>query len=86
MPLREIAELVERTFEKAAAAAEYRRPVWRCIEQRELLPVLVSVEPPLSKCHHLAGESQAAQVFAATTDAREKIAEALRQVHAEETG
>jgi hypothetical protein len=86
MPLREIAELVERTFEKAAAAAEYRRPAWRCIEQRELLPLLVGVEPPLSKCHHLAGESQAAQVFAATTDAREEIAEALRQVHAEETG
>ena len=84
--LREIGELVERTFEKAAAAAEYRRPAWRCIEQRELLPLLVGVEPPLPKCHHLAGESQAAQVFAAATDAREEIAEALRQIHAEETG
>jgi undecaprenyl pyrophosphate synthase len=84
--LREIGELVERTFEKAAAAAEYRRPAWRCIEQRELLPLLVGVEPRLSKCHHLAGESQAEQVFAAGTDAREEIAEALRQVHTKGTG
>jgi hypothetical protein len=43
MPLREIAELVERTFQKAAAAAEYSRPAWRCIEQRELLPLLAGV-------------------------------------------
>jgi hypothetical protein len=73
--LREIGELVERTFEKAAAEAQYRRPAWRCIEQRELLPLLVGMEPPLPKCHHLAGESQAAQVFAAAQNAHEEIAE-----------
>lgn len=79
--LREIAELVERTFEKAAAQAQYRRPAWRCIEQREIMPLLVGVESPLPKCHRLAGESQAEQVFTAATEAREEIAEALRRLH-----
>src|SRR5262249_27181780 len=41
--LRRIAELVERIFEKAAAADGRTRPAWRCMEQRELPPLLVGV-------------------------------------------
>jgi hypothetical protein len=82
--LRQIAELVERIFEKAAAADGRTRPAWRCMEQRELPPLLVGVEPPLPKSDHLAGSSQAGSVFAAAFDAREEIAEQLRNLHAAE--
>ncbi len=82
--LRHIAELVERVFEKAAAEDGRTRPAWRCIEQRELPPLLVGAEPPLPKCDHLAGSSQAGLVFAAAVDAREEIAGQLRQLHADE--
>lgn len=82
--LRQIAELVERIFEKAAAADGRTRPAWRCIEQRELPPLLVGVEPPLPKSDHLAGSSQAGSVFAAAVEAREEIAEQLRNLHAAE--
>jgi hypothetical protein len=58
------------------------RPAWRCIEQRELSPLLVGAEQPLPKCDHLAGSSQAGLVFAAAVDARTEIAERLRQLHA----
>jgi len=54
-----IAELVERIFEKAAAEDGRTRPAWRCIEQRELPPLLVGAELPLPKCDHLAGSSEA---------------------------
>ncbi len=80
--LRHIAELVEQIFEKAAAADGRTRPAWRCIEQRELPPLLVSAELPLPKCDHLAGSSQVGLVFAAAVDARTEIAERLRQLHA----
>lgn len=82
--LRHIAELVEQIFEKAAAADGRTRPAWRCIEQRELPPLLVSAEQPLPKCDHLAGSSQADLVFAAAVDARTEIAERLRQLHADD--
>jgi len=82
--LRQIAELVERIFEKAAAADERTRTAWRCMEQRELPPLLVGVEPPLPKCDHLAGSSQAGSVFAAAVDARDEIAVQLRNLHTTE--
>jgi hypothetical protein len=78
--LRRIAELVERIFEQAAAADGRTRPAWRCMEQRELPPLLVSVEPSLPKCDQLAGSSQAGLVFAAAVEARDEIAEQLRKL------
>jgi hypothetical protein len=82
--LRHIAELVEQIFEKAAAADGRTRAAWRCIEQRELPPLLVGAELPLPKCDLLAGSSQAGLVFAAAVDARTEIAEQLRQLHTPE--
>jgi hypothetical protein len=77
--LRQIAELVERIFENAAAADERTRPAWRCMEQRELPPLLVGAELPLPKCDHLAGSSQAGLVFAAAVEARDEIAGQLTE-------
>ena len=84
--LRQIAELVERIFEKAAAADGRTRPAWRCIEQRELPPLLVGVEPPLPETDHLAGSSHAGQVFAAAVTARDEITKELRKLHTAEDG
>jgi hypothetical protein len=84
--LRDIAELVERVFEKAAATANYRRQAWRCIEQREIVPMLVGTQLALPECHRLAGESRAPQVYAVAVLARDEIAEALRREYAQETG
>jgi hypothetical protein len=81
-----IAELVERIFERAAAADGRTRPAWRCMEQRELPPLLVGVEPPLPKCDHLAGSSQEGLVYAAAAEARDEIAAQLRRLHATEGG
>jgi hypothetical protein len=80
--LRDIGELVERIFEKAAAAAGATRPAWRCIEQRELPPLLVGTMPPMPKCDHLAGESQADSVMTAAVAAREEVSARLRELHA----
>jgi hypothetical protein len=78
--LRQIAELVERIFEQAAAADGRTRPAWRCMEQRGLPPLLVSDDPPLPECHTLAGASQAGQVYAAAVDARKEITGQLRKL------
>jgi hypothetical protein len=80
--LRDIGELVERIFEKAAAAAGATRQAWRCIEQRELPPLLVGTAPPMPKCDHLAGESQAESVMTAAVAARDEITARLRELHA----
>jgi len=82
--LREIGELVERIFEKAADETGYHSVGgWRCMEQRELPPLLVGVDPPLPVCDKLAGDNQARQVFGSAQDARREIAERLRQLHAD---
>ena len=83
--LRQIAELVERIFERAAAADGRTRPAWRCMEQRDLPPLLVGVEPPLAKCDHLAGSGQAGLVFAAASEARNELAEQLRKLYHSES-
>jgi hypothetical protein len=80
--LRDIGELVERIFEKSAAAAGARRPTWRCIEQRELPPLLVGAVPAMPKCNHLAGESQAPSVMTAAVAARDEVTARLRELHA----
>lgn len=84
--VRDIGELVERIFEKAAAAAGATRPAWRCIEQRELPPLLVGAVPPLPQSSHLAGESHAGSVMAAAVSARDEIAARLRELHAGQQG
>jgi hypothetical protein len=53
---------------------------WRCEEQRHLAQALIDVEPPLPKCHCLAGASQAPLVFGAARDARGEVAAALKEV------
>jgi hypothetical protein len=79
----DIAEVVERAFEKAAAEADYRPQTgWSCTEQRELAPLIVGVTPPLEKCRALAGASQAGLVFSAARLARDEVAERLQRLHA----
>ena len=56
------------------------------IEQRELPPLLVGVEPPLPETDHLAGSSHAGQVFAAAVTARDEITKELRKLHTAEDG
>lgn len=80
--VRDIGELVERIFEKAAAAAGATRPAWRCIEQRELPPLLVGVVPPMTQCDYLAGESHAESVMTAAVAARDEVTARLRDLHA----
>jgi hypothetical protein len=81
--LRDLGELAERAFTKAAAE-DGARPMagWRCVEQQYIAVALVGVGVELPKCHTLAGSSQAGSVLAAAVDARHEIAEKLREPHA----
>jgi hypothetical protein len=85
--LRDIGELVERAFAKAAAE-DGARPMagWRCVEQQYIEVALVGVGVELPECHTLAGSSQAGSVLADAVDARREIAEQLRKLHAEGNG
>jgi hypothetical protein len=76
--LRDIGELVERAFAKAAAE-DGARPMagWRCVEQQYIEVALVGVGVELPECHTLAGSSQAGSVLADPVDARREIAEQL---------
>ncbi len=85
--LRDIGELAESAFTKAAAESDARPMAgWRCVEQQYIAVALVGVGLELPKCHTLAGSSQAGSVMGAAVDAREEIREQLRKLHAAETG
>jgi hypothetical protein len=79
--LRDMGELAESAFWKAAAEEGYQPLAgWRCIEQQYIATALVGVEIELPECHILAGSSQAGVVMRDARDAVNEIATKLREM------
>ncbi len=84
--LRDIGELAEQAFWKAAAEDGRRPTAWRCVEQQYIAVALMGVGVELPKCRNLAGSSQAGSVMGAAVGARDEIAAELRKLHASSNG
>jgi hypothetical protein len=82
--LRDLGATVERIISQAQERADLGRwwavPRWRCEEQNLLDLLLATVDLPLPKCHSVIGESGAAAVLSAASEARAEIRAALKDL------